>query len=60
MPQAATKLAMQTEPAEALREQITLLAFEIWQQRGCPEGSANEDWLLAENALIGPVDKDSV
>lgn len=30
-------------------------AYDLWQQRGCPEGSAEEDWLEAEREL-GPRD----
>jgi Protein of unknown function (DUF2934) len=33
-------------------EQIALLAYARWQQRGCPEGSAEEDWLRAEQELL--------
>jgi DUF2934 family protein len=27
------------------------LAYRLWQARGCPEGSAERDWLDAENQL---------
>jgi Protein of unknown function (DUF2934) len=27
------------------------LAYRIWQDRGCPEGSAEQDWLDAEKQL---------
>jgi Protein of unknown function (DUF2934) len=27
------------------------LAYHIWQARGCPEGSAEQDWLNAEKQL---------
>jgi hypothetical protein len=30
------------------------LAYHIWQARGCPEGSAEQDWLDAEKQLKGP------
>jgi hypothetical protein len=61
MPQAATKLALEADPGEAsLREQVALLAYQLWQQRGCPEGSPDEDWFLAENALKPQVDEGSV
>ncbi len=30
------------------REEIARLAFQYWQERGCPEGSPDEDWLRAE------------
>jgi hypothetical protein len=28
-----------------------ILAYEFWRARGCPEGSAEEDWFLAEEQL---------
>ena len=33
------------------RERIAALAYEFWQARGCPEGTAVEDWFLAEREL---------
>jgi len=35
-------------------ERISQLAYSLWQQRGCPTGSANEDWLEAERQLSSP------
>jgi len=32
-------------------EQIAHRAFELWVARGCPEGSAERDWLQAEADL---------
>lgn len=29
------------------------LAYSLWQARGCPEGSAERDWLDAEKQLTG-------
>ena len=39
--------------ADALpsRDQIAAKAFELWQARGCPQGSAERDWLDAEAEL---------
>jgi DUF2934 family protein len=31
--------------------QIRELAYRLWQERGCPAGSAEEDWLAAERQL---------
>ena len=31
--------------------QIERLAYWLWQQRGMPTGSPDEDWLLAEELL---------
>jgi hypothetical protein len=32
-------------------QQIASLAYALWQARGCPEGSPEEDWLKAEQEL---------
>jgi hypothetical protein len=32
-------------------EEVALRAYELWQQKGCPQGSAEEDWLQAEEEL---------
>jgi len=32
-------------------DQIASLAYTLWQQRGCPEGSPEADWLRAEEEL---------
>jgi hypothetical protein len=43
-------------------EHIALLAYALWQERGCAEGSSDADWFpereLAERGTI-PVPKDS-
>lgn len=33
-------------------DQIAVLAYELWQQRGCPDGSPDVDWLKAEAELM--------
>jgi hypothetical protein len=33
------------------REAIEKLAYQYWLERGCPEGSAGEDWFRAERVL---------
>ena len=33
-------------------EQISALALALWQQRGCPDGTAESDWLEAETTLL--------
>ena len=48
-PQASTPLA-EARPAY---EDIALLAYALWQERGCPEGSSEEDWFRAEQELAG-------
>ena len=32
-------------------KRTALLAYEFWRARGCPEGSPDEDWFLAEEQL---------
>jgi hypothetical protein len=32
-------------------ERIAALAYLLWQERGCPEGSPDEDWLRAEQHI---------
>jgi hypothetical protein len=47
--------ATKTEPTpiQPVQEQIATLAYALWQQRGCPEGSPDVDWFQAEVELIG-------
>jgi hypothetical protein len=33
------------------RQEIAELAYQYWQHRGCPNGSSDEDWYRAEQAL---------
>ena len=33
------------------REEIAALAYSLWEARGRPEGSPEEDWFNAERAL---------
>ncbi len=33
------------------RESIAALAYRLWQQRGCPPGCGEQDWLQAEAML---------
>jgi hypothetical protein len=34
-----------------VRDEIAQLAFELWQRRGCPVGSPEEDWVQAETTI---------
>lgn len=38
---------------------IDELAYRLWQARGCPEGSAEQDWLDAERQLDGKKQSDT-
>ncbi len=33
------------------QEEIALLAYQLWQERGCPVGTPEEDWSRAETEL---------
>ena len=48
-PTAVFPMYMPTE----MTEQIARLAYNLWQNHGCPEGTKESDWLAAEQRLIG-------
>ena len=37
--------------SEVTDTEIAQLAYSLWQSRGCPEGSPDEDWFRAEAEL---------
>ena len=41
-------------PDEATRftEQVAALAYALWEARGAPEGTPEEDWYQAEHVLV--------
>jgi len=53
MRKSRTKLPTTTESDSTIidREAIEKLAYQYWLERGCPEGSAGEDWFRAERVL---------
>jgi hypothetical protein len=40
-----------------MQEEIARLAYTLWQQRGCPIGSAEFDWFAAEEKLLESVER---
>jgi hypothetical protein len=40
-----------TNEQEFLRHEIAKRAYELWEQRGRPVGSGEQDWLAAEKAI---------
>ena len=40
------------DPSEAAREQVAILAYELWESHGRPEGTDLEDWFRAERQLL--------
>lgn len=63
IPVSDEQIARQQSNQEAVRErataeefssddgQIAQLAYSFWQERGCPIGSPEQDWFLAERAI---------
>jgi hypothetical protein len=35
-----------------LEEQIAALAHALWHERGCPDGTPEEDWFSAEQQIM--------
>ena len=40
------------EPSLVDQEKIRARAHELWTERGCPEGSAHQDWFEAEAEIL--------
>lgn len=49
--QPATQANSSRQPEALASGDIAQLAYALWQERGCPEGSAEQDWLEAEQKL---------
>ena len=45
--------------SNAQHEQIEMRAYRLWEQRGGPTGSPDDDWFRAEEELIGHLDSPS-
>ena len=48
---AATDHVVIVRAQEATEEDSPVLAYKLWQARGCPEGSSQEDWFRAVEEL---------
>jgi len=49
-----TKKSVKAKPAtdpDVMRREIEILAYRLWEERGCPQGSGLEDWTRAEQQL---------
>jgi hypothetical protein len=55
MAKQATQLAEEQPAAPTeirpTHEDIAALAYAVWQEKGCPAGTLQEDWLRAEQEL---------
>ena len=47
----ATGNEPEAQPKNANESLVRIRAYELWQARGCPNGSDLEDWLTAEHEL---------
>ena len=48
----STGRSRQAQPSSGTEtDRVAVLAYSLWQRRGCPEGSAFDDWLQAERQL---------
>jgi len=48
-----TQLRTAEGVTDAQQEAISKLAYVLWLNRGCPIGSADEDWIEAEQQVRG-------
>ncbi len=44
---------MEGHPSDGYHGEIEKLAYRLWQERGCPFGSPEEDWFEAEREFDG-------
>ena len=51
MPEQATAPAPAAPEESHPTEDLAALAYSLWQARGCPEGSPEEDWFHAAEQL---------
>ena len=51
-PKISPKKKGTSQPSETVSEStIAVLAYQLWQERGCPIGSDQDDWFQAEKEL---------
>ena len=50
---AATGDSVVEAEADGVESLVRARAYELWQARGCPIGSGEEDWFRAEEELKG-------
>jgi hypothetical protein len=51
MPISATVRGKSVSSGDIPYNEIAALAHQLWIERGCPEGSPEEDWFQAEQKL---------
>jgi hypothetical protein len=53
-PRVGSRIEREEDTARPEHDRIAQLAYELWQRRGCPEGSPDEDWEQAQIELQEP------
>jgi hypothetical protein len=52
---------MEGHTSDVYHGEVEKLAYRLWQERGCPSGSPEEDWFKAESefyqGLTGPPER---
>jgi len=48
-----TESALEVTSESERQEAIAALAYQLWQARGCPDGSPEEDWFRADREIAG-------
>jgi hypothetical protein len=49
-----TNRSAEAPNVEPDHDQIETLAYQLWLERGCPDGSPQDDWFRAETQLKQP------
>jgi len=49
---ATTSRDEEKSESEHHQQKVSALAYNFWEARGCPEGTSEEDWSLAERELL--------
>jgi Protein of unknown function (DUF2934) len=50
--QLAHELPAVSSEIHPTHDDIAALAYALWEQQGCPEGTSEENWLTAEKQLL--------
>ncbi|MEJ0091143.1 MAG: DUF2934 domain-containing protein [Limisphaerales bacterium] len=48
----STPVPLSAEDHDRIQKQITIRAYELWQQAGCPHGNDRDHWLQAEREIL--------
>jgi hypothetical protein len=59
-PNPVTDHSSNSSETDNFTSDIAALAYELWQQRGCPEGSPEEDWYQAERKIQSQTESQTI